>query len=127
MRLAQVLRELATHLEQLGLEFAVVGGIAASARGEPRFTRDVDVAVAVSGDEQAEAVLFQLGRLGYVVRATVEHDVAKRLATASRRRSATRCHEWSTPLAAQPAKGWRARAESLRLRRPLACEGRVPS
>jgi predicted nucleotidyltransferase len=82
MKLAPVLRELATHLEQLGLEFAIVGGIAASARGEPRFTRDIDVAVAVSGDDQAERLLFQLGGLGYVVRATVEHDAAGRLATA---------------------------------------------
>jgi hypothetical protein len=45
VRLARVLRDLAEHLEQLDLSFAVVGGIATSARGEPRFTRDVDVAV----------------------------------------------------------------------------------
>lgn len=82
MKLASVLRDLTADLTQLGASFAVVGGIAASARGEPRFTRDVDVAVAVSGDEQAEGILFQLGRLGYVVRATVEHDAVGRLATA---------------------------------------------
>lgn len=82
MKLAQVVRDLAQQLEQLGVEFAVVGGIAASTRGEPRFTRDVDVAVAVSNDDQAEGVIFQLSQLGYVVRATVEHDALERLATA---------------------------------------------
>lgn len=82
MKLASVLRDLTADLTRIGVPFAVVGGIAASARGEPRFTRDVDVAVAVSGDEHAEGILFQLGRLGYVVRATVEHDAVGRLATA---------------------------------------------
>lgn len=57
MKLALVLRDLSADLSQIGVSFAVVGGIAASARGEPRFTRDVDVVVAVSGDEQAESRL----------------------------------------------------------------------
>lgn len=59
MKLALVLRDIAADLTQIGASFAVVGGIAASARGEPRFKRDVDVAVSVSGDEQAEGILFQ--------------------------------------------------------------------
>lgn len=82
MRLAQVLQDLAKHLQQLDLSFAVVGGIATSARGEPRFTRDVDVAVAVAGDEEAERVIFQLSQMGYVVATTVEQDAVGRLATA---------------------------------------------
>jgi hypothetical protein len=82
VRLARVLQDLAEQLDKLELQFAVVGGIATSARGQPRFTRDVDVVVAVSGDEEAQAVLFRLGRLGYVVLTTVEQDAASRLATA---------------------------------------------
>jgi predicted nucleotidyltransferase len=82
MKLASVLRDLATHLKQVGLEFAVVGGIAVSARAEPRFTRDVDVAVAVTNDDQAERGLFSLKQLGYVVTTTVERKAMGRLATA---------------------------------------------
>jgi predicted nucleotidyltransferase len=82
VKLAQVLRDLTRALEELDVRFAVVGGIASSARGEPRFTRDVDVAVAVSNDEEAEGVLFRLSQRGYVVTTTVEHEVALRLATA---------------------------------------------
>jgi hypothetical protein len=82
VRLALVLQDLAQHLRQLDLSFAVVGGIATSARGEPRFTRDVDVAVAVAGDEEAERVIFQLSQRGYVVATTVEQDAVGRLATA---------------------------------------------
>ena len=52
------------------------------ARGEARFTRDIDVAVVVSGDDEAEDLLFWLRGRGYVAIATVEHEVAKRLATA---------------------------------------------
>ncbi len=82
MKLAAVLRDLATHLTQIDARFALVGGIATSARAEPRFTRDVDVAVAVADDKEAEGLLFQLRQLGYVVIATVEHDAFGRLATA---------------------------------------------
>lgn len=82
MTLSEVVRDLAQHLQTLELRFALVGGIATSARSEPRFTRDVDVAVAVSSDEQAEEGLFRLAGLGYVVLATVEQDAMGRLATA---------------------------------------------
>jgi hypothetical protein len=60
----------------------VVGGLAASARGEARFTRDIDVVIAVSSDDEAETVVFQLTQHGYRVLATVEQDATQRLATA---------------------------------------------
>ena len=82
MRLAPVLRDLTQHLTRLDQPFAVVGGIAVSARAEPRLTRDVDVAVAVASDVQAEGVLFALRQVGYRVVATVEQDAVQRLATA---------------------------------------------
>ncbi len=62
--------------------FALVGGFAVSARTEPRFTRDVDLIVAVSDDEAAEHVLRELIARRYVLLATVEHDPTERLATA---------------------------------------------
>jgi predicted nucleotidyltransferase len=66
------------HLDHL---FAIVGGLAVSARAEPRLTRDVDIAVAVSDDRDAEAVVFRLQALGYRVVTTLEQDVTGRLAT----------------------------------------------
>jgi len=82
MKLAIALTGLGRELQGRGNSFALVGGIAASARGEARFTRDIDVAVAVTGDEEAGDLIFWLRGRGYVVIATVEHQVAKRLATA---------------------------------------------
>jgi len=40
---------------------ALVGGLAVSARTEPRFTRDLDVAVAVPDDAGAEYGSFHCG------------------------------------------------------------------
>ena len=68
-------------LGQLDHTFAIVGGLAVSARCEPRLTRDVDIAVAVSGDSDAEEIVFRLQRLGYRVVTTLEQDVTARLAT----------------------------------------------
>jgi hypothetical protein len=82
LKLSAALTALAGALHEDGARFALVGGLAASARGEPRFTRDVDVAVAVSGDEEAEALIFSLNAHGYRVMATVEQESTGRLATA---------------------------------------------
>lgn len=44
----------ATDLTELGARFALVGGLAVSAWGEPRYTRDVDLAVGVARDDEKE-------------------------------------------------------------------------
>jgi hypothetical protein len=62
--------------------FALVGGLAVSVRAEPRFTRDVDIAVTVSDDADAESLVRDLAAAGYRAVATVEHETQKRLATA---------------------------------------------
>lgn len=61
--------------------FALVGGLAVSARAEPRFTRVVDLAVGVRDDAEAEALIYSLTRVGYHTLATVEHETLRRLAT----------------------------------------------
>jgi hypothetical protein len=76
-----VLRRLAEDLLELGVSWAVVGGFAVSARAEPRFTRDVDVAVAVAGDDEAEATIGRLTARGYRLIAMTEQDAVGRLAT----------------------------------------------
>ncbi len=82
MKLAESLRDLAQHLRAIHVDFAVIGGLAASARGEARFTRDIDIAVSVEDDARAEEILSQLGARGYRVMATVEQELVGRLATA---------------------------------------------
>ncbi len=53
---------------------AVVGGLAVSVRTEPRFTRDVDLAVATRGDAEAEQLVLQLQRVGYRALVVLEHE-----------------------------------------------------
>ena len=69
-------------LRKRNRRFALVGGLAVSVRAEVRFTRDVDLAVAVTDDRDAEALVRDLRTDGFTVAATVEHDERKRLSTA---------------------------------------------
>lgn len=75
--LAHITATLARH----DVRFALVGGLAVSIRAEVRFTRDVDVAVAVASDAELEGLVRSLAGAGYRVIAQVEHDEKKRLAT----------------------------------------------
>jgi predicted nucleotidyltransferase len=61
--------------------WALVGGLAVSARTEPRTTRDVDVVVAVRDDADAEALTRALLGAGYILHAAIEHLTTGRLAT----------------------------------------------
>lgn len=79
--LEAILRASAVDLAALRLRWAVVGGLAVSARTEPRFTRDVDLVIAVSDDQSAEQAVHALQRRGYHVHALVEQEAAGRLAT----------------------------------------------
>ncbi|NNH72787.1 nucleotidyl transferase AbiEii/AbiGii toxin family protein [Nocardia uniformis] len=78
--LEAALRKAASDLDQRGFQWAIVGGFAVSARSEPRFTQDVDIAAAVVDDSQAEALVQSLMATGYQFFASVEHD-SGRLAT----------------------------------------------
>lgn len=71
-----------SDLDKLGARVALVGGLAIAVRVDPRFTRDVDLAVSVEDDEGAEAVVRGLLHRGYGLLATVEQDATGRLATA---------------------------------------------
>ncbi len=72
----------ASHLERLGARFALIGGLAVGARGEPRYTRDVDLAVSVEDDAEAERLLHALSQRGYVIQAVIEQTRVGRLSTA---------------------------------------------
>lgn len=77
-----VLRQAAEDLDAIGARWAVIGGLAVAFRAEPRFTKDVDIAVAVADDEEAEGVVNRLQVRGYALASLVEQDYVNRLATA---------------------------------------------
>jgi len=80
-QLLAVLRRAADELDRLRVPWALVGGLAVSARAEPRFTRDVDLAVSVADDARAEALVADLGAAGFRILSSLEQDVVGRLAT----------------------------------------------
>lgn len=80
-RLEAALRAAVADLDAQALTWALVGGLAVSTRAEPRFTRDVDIAVVVKGDDEAERVVATFLSRGYTLRAAVDDQHAGRLAT----------------------------------------------
>jgi predicted nucleotidyltransferase len=79
--LERALQRIVSELSSVGRSVALVGGLAVSARAEPRTTRDVDLAVSVAGDEDAEQLVFHLQNRGYVVRMLLEREESGRIAT----------------------------------------------
>lgn len=80
--LAEALARIDSDLRRLGRPWALVGGLAVSARAAPaRLTRDVDVAIAVSGDREAESVIRELYARGYGTDSMLEQTAMGRLAT----------------------------------------------
>jgi predicted nucleotidyltransferase len=71
----------AKDLDDLGRRWALIGGLAVSARAEPRTTRDVDLAVVVTDDADAEALIYALQSSGYRVLMVMEQRGTKRLST----------------------------------------------
>jgi hypothetical protein len=78
----RALRGIVRELSARRRLFALVGGLAVSIRAEVRFTRDVDLAVPVSDDADAEALVRDFSAAGYRPLAVVEHEIRKRLSTA---------------------------------------------
>src|ERR1044071_4090842 len=64
---------------------ALVGGLAVSARVEPRFTRDLD-AVAVASDDEAAQYVLRIRQLGYEIVTALEQTARGRLSTIRLRR-----------------------------------------
>ena len=84
IRLARALTRLESDLKALGLRWAAIGGLAVAARAEPRTTRDLDVAIAVLGDREAEKIVLAMRSRGYREvpnKAVMEQKDVGRLAT----------------------------------------------
>lgn len=73
---ARVLDSVQRH----GRRGCLVGGLAVSARCDPRFTRDVDLAVAVGADSEGEALVRALAAEGFQVNAVIEQEAVGRMA-----------------------------------------------
>jgi predicted nucleotidyltransferase len=82
MRFEQAALAIASDLDLLHLEYALIGGFAVSIRTDPRFTQDIDLVVAVADDDAAELAVRRLMEKGYTILAVVEHEARSRLATA---------------------------------------------
>lgn len=77
----RLLRQLAKLFADHQRPWALVGGLAVSVRATPRFTSDVDVAVAVPTDADAEALIYALTVQSYRVVLCLEHERQARLST----------------------------------------------
>ena len=75
--LARVERDLA----RLKARWALIGGLAVGARTQPRFTRDLDIAVATERDLEAEELIRGFLAEGYQIEALLEQTALGRLAT----------------------------------------------
>lgn len=78
--LAVALQRISEGLQRASVSFALVGGLAVSVHVEPRFTRDIDLAVAVTSDAHAEALVRRLASEGWRVSAVIEQEAVNRLA-----------------------------------------------
>jgi hypothetical protein len=77
----EVLGDICLVLRQRNFGHALLGGLAVAVRAEPRFTRDIDLAVAVDDDPQAEALVRHTASHGYQIQMIVEQEETGRLAT----------------------------------------------
>lgn len=66
------LRSIAETLESLNIEYALIGALAVSIYTEPRTTRDIDIAIALSNEEE-EVLIQSLMKAGYNKRSVLLH------------------------------------------------------
>jgi Nucleotidyl transferase AbiEii toxin, Type IV TA system len=70
--LTEALQHAVAELAGTDHTWALVGGLAVSARLEPRFTRDLDLAISVSDDRMAESLVNRFRRRGYGILTVIE-------------------------------------------------------
>lgn len=77
----QLLQQLTRFFAEANRRWALVGGLAVSVRARPRFTNDLDLAVAVDTDQDAESLVYALTMQSYRVLLCLEHERVSRLST----------------------------------------------
>jgi hypothetical protein len=73
------LRRAVADLDALKVRWSLIGGLAVSVRSVPRFTKDLDFAIAVANDSEAEDVVHQLRGRGYQPVEVLEQEYLERL------------------------------------------------
>ncbi|MEY3806069.1 MAG: hypothetical protein RIR69_881 [Actinomycetota bacterium] len=82
MSLIRAASRVLSALHQENVKGCIVGGLAVSARCDPRFTRDVDIAIVVDTDKHAEELIRALASHGLQTAALVEQEAVGRLVMA---------------------------------------------
>ena len=98
MNQAERAQHLLETLTALNHQSALVGGLAVSARTRPRFTRDIDFAVAVASDKEAEELVLAMQRQGFHLLQVIEQEAKKVLSTVRFRHPDDRENEPSVDL-----------------------------
>ncbi len=75
------LRRIKSDLHSIGVPWALVGGLAVSARAGSRSTNDIDAAVAVGDERGADSLVNQFLGFGYRTAMILEDPETRRLAT----------------------------------------------
>ena len=81
IRIEKALIRVDKDLRELGVHWALIGGFALAVRGVPRATFDLDIAVAISSDTEAEILVRSLTARSYSIRESIEQEATGRLAT----------------------------------------------
>lgn len=76
----ELLRRIAADLRSFEARWALVGALAVAVRAEPRFTRDIDLAVAAADDDHVERLVYDVSGRGYHVVSSTEHETSGRIA-----------------------------------------------
>ena len=67
-------------IEKAGYKSALIGGVAVGVWTEERFTKDLDFALAVKTDKDAETLVKTLRDSGFAIHTVLEHTSSKSLA-----------------------------------------------
>ena len=82
MSLLSTAAEVLASLRQENIKGCLIGGLAVSARCNPRFTLDIDLAVVIDTDAQAERIMHALVARGLQTLGIVEQESVGRMAMA---------------------------------------------
>lgn len=86
-RLYDSLESIRDIFSQLGIKYCLVGGMAVSIRASERTTKDIDFAISVSLDSEAEILIRSLHSKGFRSSTLIENVRAKRISTVRMMRS----------------------------------------
>lgn len=80
-KLFEMIRHISRVLDEIDTPWALIGGLAVSIYVEPRFTRDIDIVLAVDDDQHAERFIVAWRHHGFTIDTIIKQDAVDRLAT----------------------------------------------